>query len=222
MSQVLIAPSVLSADFLHLEESLASVSTADYIHYDVMDGNFVPNISFGLDILRATKRASTLPLDVHLMISNPDEMLHAFLDAGADIVTVHAESTNHLHRLITQIHDAGARASVALNPATPVTVLEDIIDQLDMVLIMTVNPGFGGQSFIEQSYAKLKRLSKLCREAGAKPLIEVDGGVSKENAAQLAAAGVNVFVAGSAIFDADNPEAAIASIRSAATRQLEA
>ncbi len=222
MSQALIAPSVLSADFLHLEESLAAVSSADYIHYDVMDGNFVPNISFGLDILRAIKRACTLPLDVHLMIANPDEMLHAFLDAGADIVTVHAESTNHLHRLITQIHDAGARASVALNPATPVSVLEDIINELDMVLIMSVNPGFGGQSFIEHTYTKLKRLSKLCREAGASPLIEVDGGVTKDNAAQLSAAGVDVFVAGSAVFGADNPEAAIASIRLAATRQLKA
>ncbi len=222
MDQVLVAPSLLSADFLHLADDLAAVASADIIHYDVMDGHFVPNLSFGLDILRQVKAASSLPLDVHLMIANPDEMLDAYLDVGADIVSIHPETTHHVHRLVSRIHEAGARASVALNPATPVSVLEDIIDQLDMVLIMSVNPGFGGQSFIEQTYMKLERLHRLCREAGVSPLIEVDGGVSQANAAQLKAAGVHVFVAGSAIFKSKDPASAIASIRACAQADLEA
>lgn len=216
MNDVLVAPSVLSADFLHLAADLDSVRDADLIHYDVMDGHFVPNVSFGLDILRQVKAATAVPVDVHLMISNPDEMLDAFLEAGADVVSVHAEAARHLHRLVGRIHDAGARASVALNPATPVSALEDVVAELDMVLVMSVNPGFGGQAFIEGTYAKLERLRALCEREGCSPRVEVDGGVSAANAARLASCGADVLVAGSAVFGAGDRAAAIAGIRAAA------
>ncbi len=219
-SQIKIAPSVLSADFTKLGEDLADISTADFVHYDVMDGHFVPNVSFGLDILKATKRATDLPVDVHLMISNPDEMLPAFLDAGADLVTFHMEATSHANRLIQQIHAAGRKASVSICPATPVSMLEEVIEDVDMVLVMTVNPGFGGQKFIESSPAKLRRLRKLCAERGVSPMIEVDGGINDKTAAIVAEAGANVLVAGSAVFGKADRASAIAAIRESAQDAL--
>ena len=210
-----IAPSVLSADFSRLGADLVDIQTADLVHYDVMDGHFVPNLSFGLDILRAVKASTELPVDVHLMITNPDEMVEKYLDAGADMVSVHWEPTAHAHRLVHLIKDRGAKASIALNPATPVSVLEAILDDLDMVLIMTVNPGFGGQKFIESSTAKLRRLRRMCEEHGVSPLVEVDGGISAATAGKVTAAGANVLVAGSAVFGATDRTEAIAAIRQA-------
>lgn len=215
-STIKIAPSVLSADFARLGEDLADIATADCVHYDVMDGHFVPNISFGLDILKATKRATDLPVDVHLMITNPDEMIPAFIEAGADNVTFHMEATAHANRLVQLIHDAGRKASVAINPATPVSALEEIIEDVDMVLVMTVNPGFGGQSFIESSPAKIRRLRALCDARGVHPLIEVDGGIKASTAPLVAEAGADVLVAGSAVFGRDDRARAIAEIREAA------
>lgn len=219
-NQIKIAPSVLSADFARLGADLDDIATADYVHYDVMDGHFVPNISFGIDILKAVKRSTKLPVDVHLMITNPDELIPAFIDAGADIVTFHCEATDHAHRLIQLIHAFGRKASVALNPATPVCLLEDIIEDLDMVLIMTVNPGFGGQKYIESSAAKLRRLRRLCADHGVSPLIEVDGGVNAQTAAAVCEAGANVLVAGSAVFGMEDRAGAISQIRAAAESGL--
>lgn len=219
-SQIRIAPSVLSADFARLGEDLVEISSADYVHYDVMDGHFAPNISFGLDILKATKRSTELPVDVHLMISNPDQMVPAFLDAGADNVTFHIEATDHANRLIQLIHAEGRMVSVAVNPATPVCLLEDVIEDVDMVLVMTVNPGFGGQKFIPASAAKLRRLRRLCAEHGASPLVEVDGGINAQTAPIVAKAGANVLVAGSAVFGQADRSAAIAQIRAAAESGL--
>lgn len=210
-----IAPSVLSADFARLGAELADVATADYVHYDVMDGHFVPNLSFGLDILRAVKASTDLPVDVHLMITNPDEMVEKYLDAGADLVSFHYEATAHANRLVSLIKDRGAKASIALNPATPVSMLESILDDLDMVLVMTVNPGFGGQKFIESSVRKLRQLRRMCDEHGVSPLVEVDGGISTKTVAKVTAAGANVLVAGSAVFGAADRGAAIADIRRA-------
>ena len=215
-SRIQIAPSVLSADFAKLGEDLADIASADCVHYDVMDGHFVPNISFGLDILKATKRATDLPVDVHLMITNPDEMIPAFIDAGADNVTFHMEATAHANRLIQLIHAAGRKASVAINPATPVSVLEEVVEDVDMVLVMTVNPGFGGQSFIESSPAKIRRLRALCESRGVHPLIEVDGGIKASTAPLVAEAGADVLVAGSAVFGREDRAQAIAEIREAA------
>ena len=212
----MIAPSLLAADNLRLGEELRDIDSADMIHLDVMDGHFVPNLTFGLDTLRAVKGATKLPVDVHLMISNPDEMVERYLDAGADVVSFHYEATAHAHRLASLIKDRGAKASIALNPATPVCLLEPIVDELDMVLIMTVNPGFGGQSFIESSVRKLRRLRRLCDEHGVNPHVEVDGGIHSRNAQEVAAAGANVLVAGSSIFGAADRAAAIRAIREAA------
>ena len=215
-SRIQIAPSVLAADFAKLGEDLADIASADCVHYDVMDGHFVPNISFGLDILKATKRATDLPVDVHLMITNPDEMIGAFIDAGADNVTFHMEATAHANRLIQLIHAAGRKASVAINPATPVSALEEVVEDVDMVLVMTVNPGFGGQSFIESSPAKIRRLRALCESRGVHPLIEVDGGIKASTAPLVAEAGADVLGAGSAVFGREDRAQAIAEIREAA------
>ncbi len=215
--EIRVAPSVLSADFRRLADELADVSTADLLHYDVMDGHFVPNLSFGIDLLRTVKSATELPVDVHLMISNPDEMVERYLDAGADIVSFHYEATSHAHRLVSLIKDRGAKASVAINPATPVCLLEPILCELDMVLVMTVNPGFGGQRFIESSLRKLRRLRRMCDEQGVSPAIEVDGGITARNAAEVTAAGANVLVAGSSVFGAADRAAAIAAIRTSGT-----
>ena len=215
MEEILVAPSVLSADFTRLADELGDVSSADLVHFDVMDGHFVPNLTFGLDVLRAVKSATDLPVDVHLMISNPDEMVEKYLDAGADVVSFHYEATAHAHRLVSLIRDRGARASVAINPATPVCLLEPILEDLDMVLVMTVNPGFGGQSFIEGSPRKVRRLRRMCDEHGVNPLIEVDGGISSATAAAVTSAGARVLVAGSAVFGTADRAAAIADIRRA-------
>ena len=213
---VLVAPSVLSADYLHLADELAQVATADLIHFDVMDGHFVPNLSFGPDALRAVASATDLPVDAHLMVSNPDEVVEKYLDAGASIVSFHYEAALHAHRLVQLIKERGARASIALNPATPESVLEPILDDLDMVLVMSVNPGFGGQAFIDSTLRKLRRLHRMCDEHGVSPLVEVDGGISARNVAEVAAAGANVFVAGSAVFGAADRAGAIAAIRGCA------
>lgn len=212
-----ISPSILSADMAHLAQDLERISSADFIHVDVMDGHFVPNLSYGTAIVKACKSATSIPLDVHLMISNPDETVDWYIDAGADLITVHYEASTHLHRTIAHIKDRGCRAGVVLNPATPVSVLEDIIEDVDMVLLMSVNPGFGGQAFIERSIAKIQQVAELCGRHGVSPLIEIDGGVSASNASVVAKAGANVLVAGSAVFGAEDPAAAIESIRSAAS-----
>ena len=208
-----IAPSILAADYAHIADELAKVSTADLIHFDVMDGHFVPGISFGADFLRAIKASTDLPVDVHLMISNPDDKVEEYLDAGADSVSFHYEAAVHAHRLVSLIHERGARASIALNPATPVCLLEPILDDLDMVLVMTVNPGFGGQPLIESSLKKLRRLRRMCDEHGVNPRIEVDGGIYSGNIATVAAAGANVFVTGSSVFDRDDRAQAIDELR---------
>lgn len=216
----LVAPSVLSADLLSLGDELASVATADALHFDVMDGHFVPNLSFGPDVLRALRHGSGLPVDCHLMVSNPDEVVGAYLAAGAASVTFHVEAATHANRLCQQIHEAGARACAALNPATPVGAVEELLACVDMVLVMTVNPGFGGQSLVGGSYAKLARLRTLMDAVGAHPQVEVDGGVTAGNARRLAAAGADVLVAGSAVFKAADRAAAIAAIRDEAAAGL--
>ena len=215
---VQVAPSILSANMAELGAELQRISSADLIHVDVMDGHFVPNVSYGTPVVAACKAATDIPLDVHLMVSNPDSTVDWYLDAGADIVTVHAEASTHLHRTLAHIRDRGARAGVVLNPATPVSVLEEVVGDVDMVLLMSVNPGFGGQAFIPGTLAKLARLRALCHEHGADPLIEVDGGIGASNAAEVASAGADVLVAGSAVFGADDPAAAVEAIRAAAER----
>jgi len=213
---VLVAPSILSADFLRLADALSSVSGADLIHFDVMDGHFVPNLTFGQPVLAAVKRECALPVDVHLMVANPDAVVADYLAAGADLVSFHVEAATHAMRIVDQIHAAGAKAACAINPGTPVSSLDALIEHLDMVLIMSVNPGFGGQSFIESTYGQLARLQALCQEHGVSPLVEVDGGVTPANAAALAEAGVDVLVAGSAVFSASSPAHAVEAIREAA------
>lgn len=212
----LIAPSILSADIARLAEELDRISAADLIHVDVMDGHFTGNLTFGPNVVAACKRSTSIPLDVHMMVTNPDDTIDWYLDAGADIITVHAEASTHLHRTITHIKERGAKAGAVLNPATPVSTLEDVLDDLDMVLLMSVNPGFGGQSFIEGTYAKIARLRDLCERVGARPRIEVDGGISAKNIAQVAAAGADTFVAGSAVYGAQDSNEEIARMRALA------
>lgn len=211
MKTPLISPSLLSADFTDLKSDVAMLnnSSADMVHCDVMDGVFVPNISFGFPVIKAVKAISRKPLDVHLMIVKPERYVGLSADAGADYLTVHQEAVTHLDRLIHQIHDAGMKASVALNPSTPVHMLEDVIADLDMVLLMSVNPGFGGQKFIENTISKTRRLRKLIAESGSHALIEVDGGVNGETAPRLVEAGVDVLVSGSYVFRAKDPYKAI-------------
>jgi ribulose-phosphate 3-epimerase len=197
-----IAPSILSADFARLGYEVKAVEQAgaDYIHIDVMDGHFVPNITIGPLIVDAVNRVTDLPLDVHLMISNPDQYIPDFVKAGADIITVHAEAVNHLHRSIQFTRESGVKASVSLNPATPLEMIEYVLKDLDMVLLMTVNPGFGGQDFIPGVIPKIERLRKMIDERGISIEIEVDGGVNPETINSISRAGADVFVAGSAIF----------------------
>jgi ribulose-phosphate 3-epimerase len=207
----LIAPSILAADFTRLGEEIALVnqSSADWFHLDVMDGQFVPNISFGMFIIEAIKKIATKPLDVHLMIEKPERYIEEFRAAGADVITVHYEACTHLHRTIQQIKATGAKAGVALNPHTPVAVLEDIIEDVDLVCLMSVNPGFGGQKFIYQTLPKTRQLSDMISVRNAKALIEIDGGVGLQNAEELVKAGARVLVAGSAVFKAEDPIATI-------------
>lgn len=207
MSQHLISPSILTADFLHLESEIEMVnqSEADLIHLDIMDGVFVPNLTFGFPVIRQIKKVSSKPLDVHLMIVDPDRYLEAYRDAGADWLTVHYETCTHLHRTIQRIRELGMKPAVSLNPHTDVSLLEPILPDLNMVLIMTVNPGFGGQKFIEGSWDKIRKLKKMIKDTGAKTLIQVDGGVTEENIGALIKAGVDVFVVGNTIFSAEDP-----------------
>lgn len=213
----MIAPSVLSADFGNLERDIQMLngSDCDWIHCDIMDGNFVPNISFGLPVLAAIARAARKPLDVHLMIEGAERYVDDFKKAGADILTVHWENNVHIHRLIHQIRDAGMRPGIVLNPGTPVEVLHEVAPDLDLVLLMSVNPGFGGQKFIENTYSKLLRLNELRGDTGSEFLIQVDGGVSLRNAGKLFEAGADVLVAGSAVFGADDPVKMIADLKAA-------
>jgi ribulose-phosphate 3-epimerase len=212
----LIAPSILAADFANLqrEVELLNSSQADFIHVDIMDGVFVPNISFGLPVTEAIHRHAQKPLDVHLMIVNPDQYLEAFAKSGAAILSVHAEACTHLHRTIQQIHKLGIKAGVAINPHTPVDSLSEIIDQIDLVCMMSVNPGFGGQAFIPNTYSKVSRLKDLILQKNAKALIEIDGGVNQDNAPKLIAAGADVLVAGSFVFSSSDPLATISKLKS--------
>ena len=217
---VKIAPSILSADFMNLERDIRTIEAggAGYIHVDVMDGHFVPNLTIGVPHVKQLKRVTNLPLDVHLMISNPLEQLDWYLDAGADIVTVHAEAAAgyQLEEAVRRIHAAGAKAAASVKPCTPVEVLAPVMAQLDMVLVMSVEPGFSGQSYIEGSDRKVARVVDLARAVGASPLIEVDGGIGTATAPLVAAAGADVLVCGSAVCGADDPAAAIAQVTEAA------
>lgn len=211
----LISPSVLSADFAHLISDIEMInnSSADWFHVDIMDGVFVPNISIGFPIIEAIKRHAKKPLDVHLMIVNPDLYIQRFAEAGADILTVHYETCNHLHRTLQSIKNENMKAGVVLNPHSPVHLLEDIITECDMVLLMSVNPGFGGQKFIENTYSKIESLKNLILRKNASTLIEVDGGVDIHNARKLIDCGADVLVAGNAIFKAKNPTEMILQLK---------
>jgi len=210
----LISPSMLAADFSNLERDIAVVnqSDADWFHLDVMDGVFVPNISFGMPVIKSMAKHTTKPLDVHLMIVEPDRYIQTFADLGADVLTVHVEACTHLHRSLQSIKAKGMKAGVALNPHTPVASLSHIIADIDLVCLMSVNPGFGGQSFIEATYEKVRELRTLIDENKVSTLIEIDGGVTNQNASQLVAAGADVLVAGSYVFSASDPTATIANL----------
>jgi ribulose-phosphate 3-epimerase len=215
MRQPIIAPSMLAADFTRLSEEIDLVnrSEADWFHLDVMDGRFVPNITFGMFVIEAIGKLAKKPLDVHLMILEPEKYIDAFRKVGADVITVHYEACPHLHRTVHQIKESGAKAGVALNPHTPVSVLEDLIEDIDLVCIMSVNPGFGGQKFIYQSLAKTRKLREMITTANAKTLIEIDGGVGLHNAESLLQAGADVLVAGNSVFAAKDPMATIAQLK---------
>jgi ribulose-phosphate 3-epimerase len=218
MGTVKIAPSMLAADFANLERDIHMVnqSEADWFHLDIMDGVFVPNISFGMPVLKAMAEHTKKTLDVHLMIVNPDRYIETFAQIGADVLTVHAEACTHLHRTLQAIKDAGMQAGVALNPHTPVNVLEDVINDIDVVCIMSVNPGFGGQKFIQNTYAKVRKLRAMIDAHKSATLIEIDGGVNATNCTDLVEAGADVLVAGSFVFSSKNPLETIKNLRQVA------
>ena len=214
---VLLAPSLLSADFVRLAEEIARVEAAgaDWLHLDIMDGHFVPNLTFGPPVVAAIRKITKLPLDVHLMVTNPADLVEQFAAAGADWLTVHVETEPHLHRLVNRIRELGVKPAVTLNPATPVAQLDEILSEVDMVLVMSVNPGFGGQKFIPASLAKISRLKEKLSQIGRPVLIEVDGGVNETTAPQLVQAGADVLVAGSAVFGSADMKATISALKQA-------
>ncbi len=221
MKNTLIAPSVLAADFANLQRDIEMInnSEADWFHIDIMDGVFVPNISFGMPVLQAISKHAKKTIDVHLMIVDPDRYISTFKKLGADVLTVHYEACTHLHRTLQAIKAEGMKAGVALNPHTNVDLLEDVIQDIDLVCIMSVNPGFGGQSFIENTYSKVEKLKNLINKKNASTLIEIDGGVTDKNAQQLAKAGADVLVAGSFVFNAINPQETIANLKNISSLQ---
>ncbi len=212
---IILAPSILSCDFANLgrDVEMLNESEADWLHIDIMDGVFVPNISFGFPVMQSVNKLSLKPLDVHLMIVNPDKYIYEFKKAGANVLTVHIEACQHLHRTLQAIKDEDMNAGVALNPHTAVNHLEDIITEIDLVLIMSVNPGFGGQKFIENTYRKVERTKKLIEKSGSNAKIEVDGGVNAENARLLRNAGADIMVAGNAVFSAPDPKKMISDLK---------
>jgi ribulose-phosphate 3-epimerase len=212
----IIAPSILSADFgnLQRDSEMVNNSQADWFHVDVMDGVFVPNISFGFPVIKSIKKAATKPLDVHLMIVDPDRYIDAFAEVGADVLTVHVEACTHLHRTLTAIRQKGMKAGVALNPHTPVSLIKDVLSEIDLICLMSVNPGFGGQKFIENTYRKIMETKEMCVASGVNPYIEIDGGVTLQNAQKLLKSGANVLVAGNTVFGSENPVETIRALKS--------
>lgn len=219
---VRIAPSILSADFAHLGDDIAMCveGGADWIHIDVMDGCFVPNLTYGAKVIETVRRLTTLPLDVHLMVVQPEKYFESFAAAGANVLTVHQEATPHLHRQLHRIRELGCRAGVALNPSTPVDTLQDVAADLDLVLVMTVNPGFGGQSFIRSAIDKVRRTRAMLRAIGSQAAVEVDGGIARDTIAECWRAGADTFVAGNAVFAAPDPRAEIRALRALCMEQV--